>query len=497
MEETISVGQTINQAVSKQPSKVSEKSRILKGGVIVAIGYGFGLVLSFLRNLVLARLIGPEELGIATTFALVMSILEAASNLSWDKLVIQSPHGDEKRFVNTAHSLMLLRGLFTGVLLYFFAGQIAGAFGVPQAMESYQYLALLPLFNGAAHLDIKRFQRNYLFHYEIYTNITAHACGLIAAFVCAWWLGDHRAMLIAVLVQGGIICLVSHRFAKRSYGLEWDYKYALSMFHFGWPLMLNGLLLLAAAEGDKLLIGVSFEMTDLAIYAMAALVIGSPAAVIRRVVLSIGLPSLSRIREDNSRFVRRFNLLGFAVTGAAMLIGIPACLIGTELIALVFGEDYRGAEMLVAWLALAHCSQTVRAWSFVAAFSQGDSRNVLYANVFRVSGIGMAVVFIQFDFSYLYVAASMAFGEIIATIVSLWLVTRYLECSKWNNFRIYFVVVFAFAIAIGVLAVWGSLDMVVSLVLTLLLLMGAFIFLVLLVGKDGRNVLVIMKELMK
>ncbi|MBS0564126.1 MAG: polysaccharide biosynthesis protein, partial [Proteobacteria bacterium] len=54
---------------------------MLKKAVMVVTGNALGFLLSLIRNLVVARLISPENYGIASSFAVSMSIVEMLSYL--------------------------------------------------------------------------------------------------------------------------------------------------------------------------------------------------------------------------------------------------------------------------------------------------------------------------------------------------------------------------------------------------------------------------------
>ena len=64
--------------------------RIFQGGVKIGLGQVFSQGCSFLRNVIVARLITPADFGIAATFAMTLSLVEMVSNLAAEKLLVQS-----------------------------------------------------------------------------------------------------------------------------------------------------------------------------------------------------------------------------------------------------------------------------------------------------------------------------------------------------------------------------------------------------------------------
>ena len=65
---------------------------------------------AFLRNLVLARLIGADEMGLAVALALAIRIFEMAGELGLDRLLVQVEDKTLPRMRQTVHLLQLAKG---------------------------------------------------------------------------------------------------------------------------------------------------------------------------------------------------------------------------------------------------------------------------------------------------------------------------------------------------------------------------------------------------
>ena len=85
------------------------------------MGQVVGRSFSFIRNIIIARLISPNDFGIAATFVITVSLLEMISDLAAHRLLVQAKDGNEERFQETAHLLMVVRGAVNAVLLFLLA----------------------------------------------------------------------------------------------------------------------------------------------------------------------------------------------------------------------------------------------------------------------------------------------------------------------------------------------------------------------------------------
>jgi O-antigen/teichoic acid export membrane protein len=223
---------------------------VLKGGVKLSVGQIVVQACTFLRSVVLGRLMSPANFGIAATFAMTFYLLDMISNLAADTLLIQAKEGDHPSFENTAHLWQAARGLANAAVLLIMGGTTSHLFGDPQAKWAFQVLALVPLISGFTHFDKNRVQRDMKFGPIVLVDVSSNVLMTLAAFPLALWLRDYSAMLWILIAQALCNTVGSHLVAERRYGWAWDRLYARQILAFGWPLLINGLLMFLIFQGD-------------------------------------------------------------------------------------------------------------------------------------------------------------------------------------------------------------------------------------------------------
>ncbi|MEO0392647.1 MAG: oligosaccharide flippase family protein [Pseudomonadota bacterium] len=392
----------------------------IKGAGVLFAGHAGGQVLGLLRNLMVARLVSPEDFGVAATFAALLSILDGISDMAWDKLLIQAKDGNDQDLMASVHALNLLRGMVLSLLLLFNAGFLAALFGVPEAETAFAWLAIVPLVRGLSHLDPKRFQRDLRFTPEVVVSLTSHLMGLVVAVGLAWWLGDYRAMLWGLVAQAVGHAMISQLLAERGYRVGWSRPRLKQIMVFGWPLLLNGMVIAIGNQGDRLLVGAQLGMGDLALYAATAMLINVPGLLLLRVMGGASLPWLAACQEDRALFVQRFRTLGAALAVITIVTFVPMILIGTEVVVLVFGDNFRAPVLLMGWLALGYGFKLLKAWPVATSLALGDTRNVLIGNVVRPLGLIAAALVLHQGGDMIEAAAALVIGEVIALVVSIW-----------------------------------------------------------------------------
>ena len=118
---------TPTPATSPEPDATPDRSsnigpRAARGTLWTVLGYGGGQMLRFVGNLVLTRLLFEEAFGLMALVWVFMQGLVLFSDIGIGPSIIQNKRGDEPRFLNTAWTIQVGRGL----LLYLaaFAGAI-------------------------------------------------------------------------------------------------------------------------------------------------------------------------------------------------------------------------------------------------------------------------------------------------------------------------------------------------------------------------------------
>ena len=397
---------------------MSIRRQILLGGAVLVTGKTVGKVCGFARNIIIARIISPEDFGIAATFGITFSLFEMISDTGADRLLVQARDGDSPRLQRTAQFLLLIRGLILGAVMYALAWPISALFDIPQALWAFRWLALIPIVRGLGHLDMKRMHRDMRFAPFALTDAVSQVVVAAAAWPLAAWLNDYSVVLWLLIAQSLALTVGSHLIAKRRYGWAIDWMHLRSLLRFGWPLMVNGMVLFATIYASQAIVGVFYSMEDLGIYSVAVR-LASLATVLVGVGGMLLLPILSRVQDSRERFLGFF---GFSMQ-LHMLVGAvvsaPLILAGDLFVITLFGEKYAAAGNYVGWLAAGQALLLMRGSAISAAIALGDTKNLMISNTFRASGLVGALSVALLDGRLSWVAASALGGEIVGLVASL------------------------------------------------------------------------------
>lgn len=397
---------------------------MLKKAVMLVSGNALGSALNLVRNLVVARILSPEDYGIAATFAITMSLVEMLSYLGLNQLIVVDRDGDDPDMQRALQGFQLLRGLFSAAVLFLIARPYAAFLGVQDIAWAYQVMAVIPLVNGLQHYDMHRLRRHMQFRPAVIVQSLAPLVALLSVWPLALIWSDFRIMLGALIVQACAMVGLSHLTARRGYGLRWDLAVMRRATMFGWPLLLNGMLLFVVFNGERLIVGRELGMAQLAVFSMAITLTLTPTLVLAGACQSLFLPALSAARErpDSFRWLGIASIEAGLAIGVLLLLGVA--LIGGPLVHLLLGGKYDAILPILLPIAVVQVIRVAKSGSATVALSVQRSGNAALSNAFRAVSVPISWVALVQTGSLMAVIHIAMAAELVGYLAALVLAAR-------------------------------------------------------------------------
>ncbi|MEL7470406.1 MAG: oligosaccharide flippase family protein [Pseudomonadota bacterium] len=406
-----------------------------RDGLALGAANAAGALIILGRNILIARMVSVEEFGIAGTLAIAVSLIEAGTNLSIDRYAIRSSAGVRRRGVATLHAVQAARGLIGAVLILLFAAGYARMMGVPHLSGSYQLLAVVPLLRGLMHLDIQRAQRQMAFLPLISTTLSSQIASLATGVALAVWTGDHHAMLAAIILQQAVQTGVSHLIARRAWSVAIDTDVLGDALRFGWPLLLNGLVMFATLQGDQLLVGGAFGVEVLGWFTVAFTLTLVPATIYANTLQSLLLPKVARARARSAAFASSVRqVIGLSLVGGAAFAIVMGAF-GPTLSMWLFGPRYAEAATVLPWLAVIQGLRIVRAGPAILSIADGRTKEPLLANLVRLAALPAAAGAVALGGDLMAVVSAALAAEILALATAVVLFARRYPHVIWSPGR--------------------------------------------------------------
>lgn len=387
-------------------------------------GNAFGSALLLVRNLIIARLVSPEDYGIASTFAVAMSIVEMLSYLGLNQMIVVDRDGDDPAVQKAMQGFQLMRGTLSSLILFGIAIPYARFLGVEHVAWAYQLIAFIPLVNGLQHYDIHRLKRHLIFRPWILTQAIPPLVSLLAVWPLAYLYGDYRIMIASLFIQAGAMVVLSHLTAERRYAIGLDFGLIRRATVFGWPLLLNGVLLFGVFNGERLIVGRELGMSQLAVFSMAITLTLTPTLILAGAAQSLFLPALSGARDR----IESFRWLGTAAVEAGLAIGVGLilgmALLGGPLVHLLLGPKYVAMLDILMPMAVMQAVRVAKSGGSTVALARERSGNAAAANLIRVLSLPISWYAVAHTGDVLTIIHIATMAEVAAYLVSIRLAAR-------------------------------------------------------------------------
>jgi lipopolysaccharide exporter len=409
-------------------------------------------VLAFSRNLVLARILLPEQFGIAAIAVSGFALFNIISESGLNKALIQKMTAD-RRDIDTGWVVQIARGLFISALLFLLAEPVASIYENAAAADAVRWISLAALVATFRNIGLVRLSRRLQIKRLFYLNTAAEVVATITAITAAVVLGDARAILFG-LIAAEIIrtsgSYIASRYRPKFY-FEW--LRAKSLFKFGIWIYLAGLLAYFGRQGHQLIIPKYLSIEDLGVYAMASLSVIMLSRQISGGFQKVLLPALASIQSDHAAvkrvYLKSVGLVAIPATGA--FVGLMA--VSEPFIRTAFGDVWIPAIIPLQILAISTYIKVVFDSSTTLLNALGIPRISFTISASRAVVLAVAIVPAIMAWGTAGVAWAVLMSSMIGMIVSVIQTKRKLNIGVTDFIR----------------ALWGPVAASVFMILVLIL----------------------------
>ena len=268
---------------------------------------GGSAVITLLVQVVLARLLAPDEFGMLAIMLVFVNVGNVIVQSGLNTAIIQAPDANESDY-STVFWMSFAVSLALYALLFLAAPLIAGFYEMPDAVSPLRVLMLVLVVNSYNSIQEAIVARELQFQKTFRATVSA---GVVSG-----------AMGIGVaLAGGGIWALVAQQLAQQSckclvlaYQVPWkprrvfDGARAARFFRFGWKLLASGMLEQLYQGLSDLLIGRVFTTSDLGYVSQGKKYPAAIGTLLDGAIQPVMLSAVSKVqgsRKQAKRLARR------------------------------------------------------------------------------------------------------------------------------------------------------------------------------------------------
>jgi len=309
----------IHQLMNYQQPQFLAKKVVQSGLWVFALRVA-SRALGFIRTIILARILVPEDFGLLGIAILAISALDTFSQTGFHAALIQRKENLES-YLDTAWTVSVIRGFFLFLVLLLIAPLIANFFNTPHAVLVIRLIAITALFSGCTNIGIVFLQKELEFRKKFIYEFSATVINLSVAISLAFVMRNVWALVWGILSAGFVRLFMSYIIHPYRPRVEFDRKKFMHLFGFGRWILGASVLVFLITSGDDLFIAKALGVTALGLYQLAFLISNLPTTEITHVISQVTFPAYSKLQFNlpklNGAYLKVLKITTFVSTPIA------------------------------------------------------------------------------------------------------------------------------------------------------------------------------------
>jgi O-antigen/teichoic acid export membrane protein len=407
------------------------KGRAARAASFSILSFGSSQLIRLLSNLILTRILFPEVFGLMALVQVVIIGLESFSDTGIHPSIIQSQRGDTQRFLDTAWTLQIARGVILWILACIIASPVATFYEQSELTIMIQVLGVTTIITGFRSTNYSLASRNITIGRLTIVELAGSVIGTTILIILAFWLESVWALVIGAVIGSLLHTILSHVIleGKRN-RFVWDTDIAWEIFHFGKYIAISTIAGYLVFHGDRLILGKFISLEELALFTIAFL-FGSLPQTLNQLLNSRVLLPLFKQRppvESRQNFIKIHKLRSIFI-GGLLFVSVVLVGFGEPLVELLYTEIYHAAGPLLVLLCLANLPNMITEGYRGVFLANGNSYHFTVL-MFLTAGIKVSLLLLFVpNYGSVGAVAAIALAEIAVYPFLVYFMKPY---KTWN-----------------------------------------------------------------
>jgi len=376
----------------------------------------------FISALILTRFLTPEDYGLVAMGLLILSFFGVFTKIGFQQKLIQKD-GDIEKYLNTAWTLEILKGVLIFLFIFFTAPVFLKYFKQLAALRLVRVMGIIPLIYSFTNIRILYFQKNMKFYKQFVFEISGVIVGLSVAISAAILLRNAWALVYGQIAAMLIPAIISYFYYPCLPVLTINKKCFREMFSFGKWILIGSIMSYIVLEGDKYFVLKVFGVSMLGLYKMAFMIAHISVQEIKQSVGKVIFPAYAKLQNDKEKLKNAILKAYESMFLIISPIAIGIALVANDFGSFVLGKQWASIGEILKLLALASFTRGLLVCGSGIFIGIGKPKKIVI-----IEGVKMLVLIAMLTyFPFCFGINGIAYSLIIANIVGFLLFLFYLK----------------------------------------------------------------------
>lgn len=295
----------------------------------------------FLRTIVLARLLSPDDFGLFGIAVLLLGLIEMLTETGINVFLIQEKGESAlKKYLNTAYVVSILRGGLIALIIVLLSPLTVNFFRRPEAIGLVLLTALVPLFRGFINPALVAFQKRLEFNRDFFFRSAIILVEAIATISIALYTRSPISLVLGLIISAAFEVALSHRLIKPRPKLRFDPDQFKAIIDRGKWVAGGGVFMYFAQKTPDFSIGRLIDTLSLGHYQMAYRLAVMPVEETVDVFNRVAFPIYTQIGGDSRRLKKAVLKNYAAVLSLAVALSLAIWFLAGPVVRLGLGEQW-------------------------------------------------------------------------------------------------------------------------------------------------------------
>ena len=373
------------QALVSKFRGTSLDARFMRSSFFTLGGYAMAQVLRLASNLILTRLLFPEAFGMMALVSVIMQGLAMFSDVGVSPSIMQSKRGDDQKFLDTAWTIQVIRGVLLWLTACLLAIPVATLYGEPLLAWILPCAGITLFITGFNPTRLDSANRHLLMGRLTGLDLSVQAVTVVITIALAWYLESVWALVISGIISSILVLTAYNVFLPGQRNrFQWEREAADELISFGKWIFLSTICGFLYMQGDKLLIGKFQTLEQFGIYNIGFFLASFPLLMGSMMTRKLLIPLYrERPPSESMENFRSLQKMRFSLTAGMMALTGGLSVAGVVLIDIMYDPRYLMAGAVVVLIAAMQMPQILVMTYEQAALASGDSRRFFVLSAAR------------------------------------------------------------------------------------------------------------------
>lgn len=404
-------------------------------GMIWSALQRFGTMgISFVSNIVLARLLTPDDYGCIGMLAIFITVSNTFVDGGFGSALIQKKEPTQKDYSTIFWLNLFISAVIYGIL-YISAPAVSRFYNIPLLSSVLRVQGMVLIINALNIVQTNQLRKSINFKRLAVIYIASQIVGAVCAIVLAYMGWGVWALVAQQIIASSITSVMLWVMNRWLPQLCFSFDSFKQLFSFGGFILASNLINTFCNNVQGLLIGKFFNPAILGYYTQAYKLEDVASHSISSVVDQVTYPVFSKVQSDNDglkNIIYRLILSIAYVTFPMMLILV---LIAEPLIGLLYGEKWLPSVPYFQIICIGGIAVCLQGVTYLAIASIGKSKELFLWTIIK-RGLGMILLIAGM---VLFGMNGLLWGFVLScwsvTFINAYLVSKYIKYGLWQQIK--------------------------------------------------------------